>query len=175
MTRTVALVIALLIIASLSAAGCTSPSTTSSGDSLSQLTTYAGVWRDHIQNNLDPNEQLQEFTATKESDESIRIHQILVSTSKNTPATSDATFIIRKFSTTDAATKFVDEKTFGYTKSGENDVTVNTKVFSDAYNTATGHRPANVRGFVKANIASNQADLVVQTDEFVVYGAGNMV
>lgn len=175
MKRTVVVVIALFIIASLYAAGCTSPSTTSSGDALSQLTTYAGVWRDHVQNNLDPNEQLQEFTATKETNESISIHQILVSTSKNVPATSDATFVIRRFSTTDAATKFVDEKTFGYTKSGIDDTTVNTKVFSDAYKAATGRSPVNIRGFVKANIVSNQANLVVQTDEFVVYGGGNIV
>jgi hypothetical protein len=82
-------------------------------------------------------------------------------------------FNIKQFSSTDEATTFYNTQSFGLTPQPASNVSSGQTNVVNPYEAVTGHNATTINAAMKLesfNFISASADLVTQTNEFVIYG-----
>ena len=167
----------LLVVASLSVAGCTvGLPGTSSPTPTSQVKQYADAWHKSIQDGLGPNETLTVWKEKENGSDTVRLQWIVVNSTTSgfysNGTTTTYSVNVKQFANTDDATAFYDDTSFGYVPSTTVNATL-IKPEDNIYQQVTGKNVTVLNGAWKLDsfaLVTTQASFVVQQDEFVVWG-----
>ena len=180
MIKKVAVIVALIMVASLSIAGCTFQSPLSSNNTQTQtkLKAFTDAFHDSVQKNLGPNETLRTWNETTQGTDFMRVRYSTfngtTSAFNTNGTTTNMDVKIQQFPSTANASTFVDDKNFGYTPASQNNTTnVNSTDLNAIYDKAMGHNPTTTSAYFKLEsftFVTAQVSFVMQVDEFVVYG-----
>jgi uncharacterized surface protein with fasciclin (FAS1) repeats len=154
----------LLLVTAASAAGC---AVSIPGVSQSHVQAYVNAMHDNISATAD--QQLKSWQEIQEDSNTIRLRYDIYNNTDSMTSTMDLK--VKEFQSTSDATNFVNGMNEGYA----NVVTSNgmAATNNNAYKQAMGHDPGKIAAYVTIDsIIPPKARLIVQTDEFVVYGSG---
>jgi hypothetical protein len=122
MKKITAIIVLLLVVVSLSVAGCTTnPSNTLSPTPALQVTQYADAWHKSIQDGLGPNETLTVWKEKENGSDTVRLQWTVVNSTTSGLTTNGTTtsysINVKQFANIDDATAFYDDTSFGYAPS----------------------------------------------------------
>ncbi len=164
MTKTtvrMVLILGVLAVLIVSVAGCTSPTnsnTITTTQQQSQAVAYANAFGSHIVNN-NPNDTTN-YNAVANGTDAAQ----LTITSVNSTSTTTYALNVKQFSTTADATTFYNSSSFGYNP-------LVGAITTTPYTQVMGHTPTVNRASTQPqNNLGEPLNIVMQADEFVVYG-----
>jgi uncharacterized lipoprotein YehR (DUF1307 family) len=154
-------IIVLVTVVSLSIAGCTSSTnnnTTTTTQQQSQAVAYANAFGSHVVNN-NPNDTTN-YNAVANGTDAAQLTITLV----NATSTTTYALNVQQFSTTADATTFYNSSSFGYNP-------LVGAITTTPYTQVIGHTPTVNRASTQPqNNLGEPLNIVMQADEFVVYG-----
>jgi hypothetical protein len=176
-----AIAVLLLVVASLLIAGCTSSTTSSSGQN--QATAYATAYvNDNIKNSLGVNDTIISTSVVENGTDGAILTVLTANTTKDMVSANGSTtkyvLNVKHFSSTDAATAFYNEQSFGYMQAASNGSYGGLGNMSQpfinprgAYYTVTGHNATVNSPAVKiTSLFPPTVDYLLQQNEFVTWG-----
>ena len=177
------IVVLLLVVASLLVAGCTNPIQQAAPQN--KAVDYANAFVAATKkNNTDPNVTFTSVKVSENGTDQARISVTSVNTTKNKSSlwsngsTTTYALNVKKFDTTDAASKFYDDQSFGYSTTNSTNVTTFTSPDTNIYAQVMGHNSTLNQGAYKIgsfNFISVSASLVLQQSEFVMWGDASIM
>ncbi len=172
MIKKLVAIVVLVMVASLSVAGCTvSLPTNIPFVSQSHVQAFVNAVHDNVKTDSDPHVTLRSWQDTPQGSDASRIRYTTYNSSSGYTYTYD--FQVKEFKQTSDATNFVDSMNTGYiTATGSSVFNTGGDMSNSAYTKAMGHNPTKIEGYVKLNsLFPPSASLIAQMDEFVVYGS----
>jgi len=177
-----AIVVLLIVVASLLVAGCiNNSSNTPSTSPASQVKQYADAWHESIQNGLGPNETLTTWKERENGTDAIRLQWTVVNSTSSGLTTNGTTTSysvnVKQFTSSASATDFYDDVSFGYVPATSVNAT-SIKPEDNIYKQVTGNNVTVVNGAWKLDsftFVSMQAGFAVQQNEFVLWGTASVM
>jgi hypothetical protein len=146
--------LSIILVTSILTAGCTS---------LSQSHVQAFV--NALHDNLSSNSQLTSWQEIPEGSDTIRVKYDIFNGSNSVVPTTTFDYRIKEFQTTSEATNFVNSMNEGY-------ATTSKGFDSDVYAKVMGHSPGKTDAYMAVDsMIPPKARIIMQMDEFVVYGS----
>jgi len=176
------IIVLLLVVASLSVAGCTvGLPGTSSPTPTSQVKQYADAWHSNIQDKLGPNETLTVWKEKENGSDTVRLQWTVVNSTTSgfysNGTTTTYSVNVKQFANIDDATAFYDDTSFGYAPSTTINATL-IKPEDNIYQQVTGKNVTVLNGAWKLDsfaFVTMQASFVIQQNEFVVWGTASVM
>ena len=178
-----AIIVLSLVVASLLVTGCTNPiqQVQNAVTPQNKAVDYANAFVNYTKNNnTDSNVTFTSVKVSENGTDQARISITSVNTTKNTSSlwsngsTTTYALNVKKFDSTDAATKFYDDQSFGYSAiSSANLTTSFANPNANIYAQVMGHDSTLNQGAIKIgnfNFISISASFIIQQSEFVTWG-----
>jgi len=169
----------LVLVASLSMAGCTNTQNNTASGQTSQVNAYADAFHKSVVADLGPNDTITSWVQNQNGTDAMRLQWTDVNSTHNTSnilypngTTTTYSVNVKQFASKDDATSFYDNVSFGYTTSSN--VSLPIKPQDNIYEQVMGHNSTTNNGAWKLesfNFINAQVSFIVQQDEFVTYGS----
>jgi len=169
-----AIVVLLLVLPSLSVAGCTvsNPLT----GQVPQVQQYADAFHKNQQDQLGPNENITVWKQNENGSNAMRLQWTVVNSTTSgfyqNGTTASYSVNVKQFASTGEATKFYDNVSFGYSSSADVNAT-SIKPEGNIYKQVTGKDVTVANAAFKIDsftFVTAQMSLIFQQNEFVVWG-----